>query len=327
MKNDFTRGRQRGFTLVELLVVIAIIGILIGLLLPAVQAVREAARNATCKNNLRQVVLASHNHESAHMQFPTGGWGWRWAGDPTRGVNRRQPGGWCFNLLPFMELNHVHNMSGFTSLREMGKAQAETSVPFFACPSRLGATKRIPYVNPSPYFNINRPDVMGRIDYAACSGDLPPASIWEGPPTLAAGDAMSEAQWHARPGNSFNASGIIFRRSEITHGMIQDGTSNTYMFGERYIDPDHYSDGRTRSNDQGWDLGYDIDINRWTATPPLKDKRGREEIHSFGSAHPATVNMGFADGSIHGIRYTIDADVHRFLGSRFDGQTIGSLVN
>ena len=86
--------RQAGFTLVELLVVIAIIGILIALLLPAVQAAREAARSLECRNHLRQLAVAALNHEQAHGHYPTGGWGFYWIGDPDRGFAEDQPGGW-----------------------------------------------------------------------------------------------------------------------------------------------------------------------------------------------------------------------------------------
>src|SRR3954453_2916900 len=95
--------RVLGFTLVELLVVIAIIGILVALLLPAIQAAREAARRTQCKNHLKQIAVACLNYESSQKAFPAGGWGFRWMGDPDRGMGRGQPGGWIFQVCSYLE--------------------------------------------------------------------------------------------------------------------------------------------------------------------------------------------------------------------------------
>ena len=147
------RGRRAagGFTLVELLVVITIIGILIALLLPAVQAAREAARRLQCQNNLKQIGFAMLNHEHVQGNFPTGGWGWQWIGDPDQGFDYRQPGGWMFNILPYLEQQALHDLqsgksTSSTPTRTAAAAQMiATPLAVMICPTLCRVTT-FPYV-------------------------------------------------------------------------------------------------------------------------------------------------------------------------------------
>src|SRR5262249_19974442 len=104
------RRNPQGFTLVELLVVIAIIGVLVSLLLPAIQAARDAARRTQCTDNVKNIALAGRNHVEAMGHFPTGGWGYRWVGDPDQGYGEDQPGGFLYNILPFIEQRALHDL-------------------------------------------------------------------------------------------------------------------------------------------------------------------------------------------------------------------------
>jgi prepilin-type N-terminal cleavage/methylation domain-containing protein len=138
------RSRQSGcaaFTLIELLVVIAIIAILMGLLVPAVQKVREAGARTQCLNNLKQLGLAFHNHHDVHKYFPTGGEHWSYAPDFVNGVPQvglKQRAGWGYQVLPFVEAENVWKGSGATSDPERALVSVGTPNPLFFCPARRG---------------------------------------------------------------------------------------------------------------------------------------------------------------------------------------------
>jgi len=168
------RGRKnRGFALVELLVVVTIIGILMGLILPAVQASREAARRTQCQNNLKQLGLAVQSHQLALNQFPSGGWGYLWVGDPDRGDGPKQPGGWVYNLLPYMEQTALHDQG--TRMTGAAKMAALTEVvqhplTIMNCPTRRPASL-YPYDMAQPPRNYDNSPKVAKTDYAINGGD------------------------------------------------------------------------------------------------------------------------------------------------------------
>ncbi len=341
---------RSGFTLVELLVVITIIGILIALLLPAVQAAREAARRVQCTNNLKQIALACLNHEQVNKFLPTEGWGWEWAGEADRGFDKKQPGGWHYNILPYLEQRPLHDLGiGLvynTTAAYAAKAQRVTTpLAAFYCPTRR-RVKAYPFwiatVNSSVVFcNIlPQPLVIGRSDYAGSGGDCNWSDSINAPLTLAQGDALTNAQWLSSYAGT-QGNGIFFARSTTKMADITDGTANTYLAGEKYVNPDGYETGQEPYDDQGWDSGYDWDTVRWSysgADPPpgtnasysganqffapMQDCAGTSLGNNFGSAHAVGFNMAFCDGSVHAINYSIDAETHRRLGNYHDGLPI-----
>jgi len=329
-------AKRPGFTLVELLVVITIIGILIALLLPAVQSAREAARQTQCRNNLKQLGLAMLQHHEKYGHFATGGWGWGWVGDPDRGYGANQPGGWIYNILPFIEQDSLRQLG--MGAEESAKRQAAREVlgipiALLHCPTRRRAVAYPVSPGRCNPRNCETPTQCGRSDYAACAGSGIPHgnSIHAGPSSLAEGDDPSYVSptppspptW---PTVYKTADGVCFLRSEIRIAHIRDGTSQTYMIGEKYIDPDHWFTGTSAADDQGWSIGYDIDTVRFTASyfPPQPDRPGVYLTRNFGSAHVSGLNFTFCDGSVRPIGYTIDPTVHEHLGMRSDGSAISS---
>ncbi|MCD4728775.1 MAG: DUF1559 domain-containing protein [Pirellulales bacterium] len=313
------------FTLVELLVVITIIGILIALLLPAVQAAREAARQVQCRNHLKQISLACLTHEEVQGHLPSGGWG-LWAGDPDRGYGSQQPGGWLYNILPYIEQQALHDL-GVGGDRIARSLRAATPIAGLYCPSRRAAIV-YPYVKGTRWYlrNIDIPldGLVARCDYAANCGDYTPGSCWEGPGSLASGDAISDSTWASLRNGGSQSTGIVYLHSWLPLSEIKDGTSNTYLTGEKSLNPDYYATGTSGGDDQTWDVGLDYDGVRWTDPRygPTQDQPGYSGRERFGSAHAAGFHMAFCDGSVRMINYSIDLETHRCLGSREDGVVI-----
>ncbi|HXG08455.1 MAG TPA: DUF1559 domain-containing protein [Gemmataceae bacterium] len=308
------RWGRDGFTLIELLVVIAIIAILIALLLPAVQKVREAAQRTECVNNLKQIGLAAHNHESTYGFLPGGGWGWSWVGEPDRGSGKTQPGGWVYQLLPYVEQDALRSLGKGLPRAQQLQINAQvvaTRVSLFNCPSRRF---RGPFPNGAniSYLNTNpaAPPLMARTDYAANAGSQNKNEDTGGPSSLAAGDATN---WRS-VGSQFD--GIVFRGSETRILEITNGTSNTYLAGEKYLNPTNYSTGTDLGDNENMYTGMNNDVCRVTANPPLQDRLGVQDTLRFGGPHSGGVNMLYCDGSVHVVSWGVDPAVHRRAGDR-----------
>jgi prepilin-type N-terminal cleavage/methylation domain-containing protein len=317
--------KRRAFTLVELLVVIAIIGILIALLLPAIQAAREAGRRLDCRNHLKQMGLAAHNHISTEGIYPTGGWGWFWVGDPNCGFKDAQPGGWTYNILPFMEFNALHEMGsggaqGSAAQMQGAMIRVHTPIPTYHCPSRRPA---ILYPKPSngTFIAYNASDndpnnnVASRCDYAACCSSIGYPEFGGGP------DSYADARGFAWPDVNNPSSGdyqscVCFTKSLVTPAQVTRGQSHVIMFGEKSADPQHYYDGEDGGDNESLYVGQDNDEYRTTTNTPLQDVAGVNSYGNFGAAHIVGANMCFGDGSVHLVSYSVNPTIFTAWGDR-----------
>lgn len=341
---------RKAFTLIELLVVIAILGLLFQLMLPAILASREAASKLSCTNNLKQIATAVQLHHDSHRHLPTGGWHFFWTGEPELGFGPEQPGGWIYNSLPYLEQQALRDLgkglSGSDRAIEFGK-RFSTPLPVFHCPSRRSA---------ETYFTGNRPIYYSRdgqlpieypegakTDFAACvrgwspttdffdepepeEGDFFEALGWEPPQSLAEAEDPDffwpdEPEFKERYGYQVEFDGAIHFRSKVRYAEVTDGLSNTYLIGEKYLEAIRYETGDDPGDNENMYTGFNDDINRSAFFPPLQDA-GDGHFDQFGSPHPGSWNMAFADGSVRAMSYDVFLEVHRRLGSRNDGKLV-----
>ena len=361
MKIQMTSPNQnrQAFTLVELLVVIAIIGVLVALLLPAVQAARESARRTQCINQVKQMMLSMHNHESAKRAFPGGGIA-PWPeltnflsgpGGTPLGPDR-QGLSWAYQILPYLEGQATYNIHDTAELHR-------TAVPMYNCPSRRGPTlhplyetylmdyaaavparTRTQYPSKAADFVLTRDDnLYGTVGCAL-------QEFW------GAADATIDLRYEPEHLNFITAAslssksyvgymGVIVRSNfcaecdagkqttgfytRISFGQITDGSSNTLVLGEKRLRPSLYEIGEWH-DDIGWSDGWDPDTMRASICPMAADSDEPDTFkglaYAFGSAHASGMNAGFADASVRHLSYSIDRELFNKLANRSDEEPI-----
>jgi prepilin-type N-terminal cleavage/methylation domain-containing protein/prepilin-type processing-associated H-X9-DG protein len=324
MMSKLRIGQKSGFTLVELLVVIAIIGILIALLLPAVQAAREAARRMSCNNNLKQIALSMHNYADVHKTFPQGAVFGKIG--PSTAVTNFYVSAFAASL-PFIEQESLQNLYDFNRPWEQQSSQVvSTVINTFACPSDTGDNPSVDQqVAALP--TVGCGDTFGATSYLLSKG--------------------AHEEWCNRPRSlPGDLSGMFDLGLGTKFRDVTDGTSSTMFVGEGASGRPFTIAGGNDSPKQAWAVPqplsdifglsphtsiygttvYPLNTNPivatmiadgdWTSCAP----GGGDTASNFSSNHPSGGNFAFADGSVHFVSETIDSVTYQALSTRAGGE-------
>lgn len=283
--NHFSQSPRRAFTLVELLVVIAIIGVLVALLLPAIQAAREAARRCSCVNNISQLGLGVQNYNFHHEALPPG------VINPD-GPIRNEPQGihvsWIVQTLPYLEETNLwrrFDQAAGAYAEENAEVRA-AQVELLMCPSDPGVA-------------TNEAETVARTTYAGCHHDV---------------EAPIDSDNH----------GLLFLNSKIRFGDIHDGSSKTLLIGEAMTDSEGLGwvsgTRATLRNTGEIEMRRRRHAMPGEATEPAEEPLPSTHVGGFGASHPGVINATFADGSTRAINENIEPEVLRLLGHRADGE-------
>ncbi|HEV7282255.1 MAG TPA: DUF1559 domain-containing protein [Pirellulaceae bacterium] len=315
--------RRSGFTLVELLVVIAIIGVLVALLLPAVQAAREAANRMSCGNNLKQIGIAVHNHHDTHRHLPYGAsdgqnqdcCNWNTANN----IRDIRGWAWSFHILPFIEQQSLYDLGGTTTANHTLIGQ--TAVNGYFCPSRrppgiYGSSAKNDYAaNGGGHISAATVTVGGTsFTFKGFGEDGPFTQVWDDSQLTASGGITSQTPM----------------KRKRTFASLKDGLSNTMLIGEKQVHDTKW--GSAGGDNENWhNSGWDEDMARFGYEVPQPDSLHPDDSQPniwsrrFGGPHSGGVQVVRGDGSVSLVPYTIDATVWLNFCRITDGQPLPGL--
>ena len=323
---ELRNARRAGFTLVELLVVIAIIGILVALLLPAVQSAREAARRASCQNQLKQITLACQNYADTYRELPS-------ASSRLDPANINDEGRWGYlvQLLPFIEEANIDDQIDRTQnwYEENNNFLRQTVIQGFRCPS-YEAVQPVNLADPGQSNLEDSPlaahylGIMGanvELDSTFVDFCSSPEGLYEMEVSASGSSRRSTPQCIDGGGGRIALNGLIVRPGKVHFGKITDGTSNTAMIGESAFGAPEFQETRPWFVGAHNEFFYTAKNCTYSINSGARPGPPRNDI-GFGSEHPGGAHFGMADGSVQYLNENIELRVLFALSSRNVGEVI-----